>query len=65
MENTKKTVIFNPFLPSYKKNPYDQFKKIRSSDPLHFSETLQAWIVLTYDDANSILSNNQIFSSKF
>ncbi|PZC40347.1 MAG: hypothetical protein DK305_000890 [Chloroflexi bacterium] len=63
MENTKKTVIFNPFLPSYKKNPYDQFKKIRSSDPLHFSETLQAWIVLTYDDANSILSNNQIFSS--
>ena len=56
-------IVFNPFLPSYKQNPYDQFAKIRDVQNIQYSEALQAWIVFGYQQSKEILLNNEIFSS--
>tara|TARA_Y100001970_G_scaffold119241_1_gene147859 strand:+ start:7819 stop:9030 length:1212 start_codon:yes stop_codon:yes gene_type:complete len=57
------TIIFNPFLTSYKHNPYDQFAKIREVQSMQYSEALQAWVVFGYKESKEILLNNKIFSS--
>ncbi len=57
------SIIFNPFLPSYKQNPYEQFAKIRESQSMQYSEALQAWIVFGYKESKEVLLNNETFSS--
>ena len=59
----EQAIVFNPFLPSYKQNPYDQFAKIRDVQNIQYSEALQAWIVFGYQQSKEILLNNEIFSS--
>ena len=63
MNELSDTPIFNPFLPSYKQNPYTQFSKIRDIAPIQYSEALQAWIVFNYKYSKEILLDNKVFSS--
>ncbi|MDG1990490.1 MAG: cytochrome P450 [Dehalococcoidia bacterium] len=63
MDDQINTPIFNPFLPSYKQNPYLQFSKIRDAEPMQYSEALQAWVVFDYKFSKEILLNNKVFSS--
>ena len=63
MNELSDTPIFNPFLPSYKQNPYTQFSKIRDIAPIQYSEALQAWVVFNYKYSKEILLDNKVFSS--
>ena len=56
-------VLFNPFVPSYKRNPYLQLDRLRAADPVHRSEALQAWILTRYDDVLRVLRDHETFSS--
>ncbi len=55
--------IFNPFLPSFAQNPYPAYSALRSSEPVHFSPTLHAWIVTTYAECDRVLREPETFSS--
>ena len=56
-------VVFNPFVPSYKKNPYLQLKRLQTNDPVHRSDALQAWILTRYDDCQQVTRDFESFSS--
>lgn len=56
-------VVFNPFVPSYRRNPHLQLDRLRAGDPVHRSDALQAWILTRYDDVLRVLRDHETFSS--
>jgi len=56
-------VVFNPFVPSFKKNPYLQFGRLRAAEPVHYSSALQAWILTRYEDCVTVIRDHETFSS--
>lgn len=56
-------VVFNPFVPSFKRNPYLQYARLREGDPVHRSEALQAWVLTRHADCYAVMRNNETFSS--
>jgi pimeloyl-[acyl-carrier protein] synthase len=55
--------IFNPFLPSFERNPYPAYASLRRDDPVHFSAALQAWVLTTYEDCDRVLRDPATFSN--
>ncbi len=56
-------ILFNPFVPSYRNNPYLQLGRLREGDPVHRSQALQAWIVTRYEDCLRVIRDADTFSS--
>lgn len=56
-------VFFNPFVPSFRTNPYLQLGRLREGDPVHRSEALQAWVLTRYDDCLRVMRDAETFSS--
>ena len=56
-------VVFNPFVPSFKANPYLQYGRLRDAEPVHRSIAMQAWILTRYDDCIDVLRDPSTFSS--
>lgn len=56
-------VLFNPFVPSYRNNPYLQLGRLREGDPVHRSAALQAWVVTRYEDCLAVVRDHETFSS--
>jgi cytochrome P450 len=56
-------VLFNPFVPSYRQNPYRQLARLRESEPVHRSPALQAWVLTRYEDCLRVLREAEVFSS--
>ena len=56
-------VVFNPFVPSFKANPYLQYGRLRAAEPVHRSIAMQAWILTRYEDCLEILRDPATFSS--
>ena len=55
--------VFNPFVPSFKANPYLQYGRLRNEDPVHRSIAMQAWILTRYEDCIAVLRDATTFSS--
>lgn len=56
-------VLFNPFVPSFRKNPYLQYGRLRAAEPVHRSQALAAWILTRYEDCLAVLRDHETFSS--
>ena len=56
-------VIFNPFLPSFTTSPYRAYAALRAAEPVHFSPTLQAWVITSYAACEQVLRDHARFSS--
>ena len=57
------TAVFNPFIPSFKSNPYVQYARARDYAAVYRSDALNAWVITSYEACNAILKDPQIFSS--
>ena len=55
--------IFNPFVPSFARDPYPSYATLRADDPVHFSAALQGWILTRYEDCEQVLRDVGTFSS--
>ena len=55
--------IFNPFLPSYVRDPYAAYRRLRDEEPVHRSTVLQAWVVTGYEECREVLRDPARFSS--
>jgi len=49
--------------PGFFDNPYPVYQRLRSEDPVHWSELWQAWVVTRYDDVMAILRDPDHFSN--
>lgn len=47
-------VVFNPFEPGFFDDPYEQYARIRTADPIHHSP-LDLWMLFAYDDCFTLL----------
>lgn len=57
------TVVFNPFVPSFRRNPYLQYARLREGDPVHRSGALQAWVLTRHADCLAVMRDHERFSS--
>ena len=48
-------VAFDPFEDGFVEWPYDQYRRLRDTDPIHRSELLQGYCVTRHADVNAIL----------
>lgn len=55
--------VFNPFVPSFKANPYIQYRRLRTAEPVHRSIAMQAWVLTRYEDCLAVLRDPETFSS--
>jgi cytochrome P450 len=46
--------------PEGRANPYALYHELRELDPVHFSETLQTWILTRYDDCKAALRDPRL-----
>jgi cytochrome P450 len=53
---------FDPFEPGFDAWPYDQYRRLREADPVHWSELLSGWVLTRYDDVDAILRDATISS---
>lgn len=56
-------VAFNPFVPSFRRNPYIQYSRLRAEEPVHRSGALQAWVLTGYADCLTVLRDPATYSS--
>ena len=54
---------FNPFDPRLRSDPYAVYRELRESEPVYWSEAMQAWLITRYDDNLSVLRDHARFSS--
>lgn len=45
-------------------NPYPFYSQLRDQSPVYFSETLQAWLISTYQDVKSATGDKRLSSNK-
>ena len=54
---------FNPFRPSYMADPYSSLARLRSDEPVHYSDAVSAWIITSYRSGLEALQDYETFSS--
>jgi pimeloyl-[acyl-carrier protein] synthase len=60
---TSTAMRFDPFTPAALDDPYPQYARLRTEDPVHWSEKLQSWIVTRYDDVCAVLRDDARFTA--
>jgi cytochrome P450 len=54
---------YDPTTPANIRCPYDFFASVRSTTPIFYSQTLDAWVVSTYDQVETIVTDADRFSN--
>jgi len=49
--------------PAFVDDPYPTYHRLRGEDPVHWSETVGAWLLTRYDDVSTTLRDPRHFSS--
>ena len=55
-------IAFNPLEEGFVDWPYDQYRRLRAHDPVHYSELLHGWVVTRYADVDMLLRDPTISS---
>ena len=48
-------VPFNPFAASFRADPYATYARLRTEDPVHWSELIHGWLLVRYADVQAVL----------
>ena len=54
---------FDPFEPSYVRDPYPTLAELRSSEPVFFSPAIGSWVVTRFETVKAVLRDTQRFSA--
>lgn len=55
-------VAFDPFEAGFTEWPYEQYRRLRDADPVHWSELLCGWMLTRYDDVAAVLRDHTVSS---
>ena len=62
---SKESVLYPATPPAeFFEDPYSFFKRLRETDPVHWSEQVGAWIMTRYDDISTIFSDPRFSSQR-
>ena len=64
MSGTTDVQAYNLLTPAARENPYPVYAKLRKEDPVHWSETLQVWVLTRYDDVMTALRDPAMSSDR-
>ena len=53
-------VAFDPFEPGFVASPYDQYRRLRAADPVHWSDLLEGWVLTRHDDVVALLRDPSV-----
>lgn len=53
-------VMFNPLAEGFVEWPYDQYRRLRAEDPIHYSDLLHGYCVTRYADVNAIMRSPKV-----
>jgi len=48
-------LVFNPFDPAFRKDPYPTYRRLREESPAHYSDLAQTWVLSRYADCAALL----------
>lgn len=54
------SATFDPFEPGFREWPYDQYRRLRDEDPVHWSDLLQGWVLTRHEDVLAVLRDPHI-----
>jgi cytochrome P450 len=57
------TASFDPATPGFVDDPYPTYDRLRTEDPVHWSERLRSWMITRYEDVDRIFRDPVTFSS--
>jgi len=55
---------FNPFRPEVIADPYPYYARYRQEDPVHWSSTLDAWVLTRYEDVSFVLRDPRFSANR-
>jgi pimeloyl-[acyl-carrier protein] synthase len=50
-------LTYNPFLPEMIADPYPTYRRLRETDPVHYSDVVRAWVLTRYADVHAVFSD--------
>jgi cytochrome P450 len=53
--NMSDSPLYNPFAPGFREDPYPQLHRLRSLDPIHWSQTASCWVLTRYEDIRFVV----------
>ena len=56
------SIDFDPFEPGFDAWPYDQYRRLREQDPVHWSDLLCGWVLTRYDEVTRVLRDPRVSS---
>ena len=62
LERLQTGVAYNPLAKEYLEDPYDQYRKLQSRDPVHRSRLFGGWILTRYADINEALTDSRFLA---
>ena len=60
---TDATLLFNPYDPEVRSNPYPYYQRLLQAPPLRFTAMISAAIISRYDDIERVLTDYETFSN--
>ena len=64
LSQIEETPDYTKFCESKLADPYPLYARLRSEDPVHYSDRLQTWIITRYEDVKSALTDYRLSSDK-
>jgi cytochrome P450 len=58
----QRPAVFDPFEDGFVDDPYDQYARLRTGDPVHRSALLHGWVVTRFDDVGRLLRDRSVSS---
>lgn len=55
----------DPLDPTATKDPFPAYNELRRTDPVHWQDRIESWLLTRYNDCAMVLSNAQLFASDF
>ncbi|MEV4437330.1 cytochrome P450 [Streptomyces sp. NPDC049585] len=57
--------LFNPLDPAVLADPYPVYRTLRETDPVHWHEQIDSWILTRYADCATVLRDTDLFTADF
>lgn len=57
-------LAYDPFRPEFRADPYPHYRALRDRTPVWFAPEAKVWCVSRYDDVQSVLRADDVFSSR-
>jgi pimeloyl-[acyl-carrier protein] synthase len=58
------TLEYNPFAPEVHADPYPVYARLRSEDPVHWSDLMESWVLTRYRDVVAVLDSDRFSAER-